>query len=236
MVEISKASQPPVAGGAGFKTAARVQTNWTAAAEKRVLIWLAARMPGWVNSDHLTLLGVLAMVAAGVCYWRAPVWPGWLVVVNVLLVVNWFGDSLDGTLARVRNRQRPRYGFYVDHVVDMIGAASLLGGLALSGYMQPLIALAMLVAWLLLSAELYLATYAIGRFEMSFGWFGPTETRIVLAIGNFVLLVKPRVHVFGRDMGLFDVGGVVGTACMVLVFAIAAWRHTAQLWREEKLD
>jgi phosphatidylglycerophosphate synthase len=227
---------PAVAGKAGFQSAARVQTNWTAAAEKRVLIWLAHRMPAWVNSDHLTLLGVLAMVAAGVFYWRATAWPGWLVVVNVLLVVNWFGDSLDGTLARVRNRQRPRYGFYVDHVVDIVGASSLLGGLALSGYMQPLIALAMLVAWLLLSAEVYLATYAIGRFEMSFGWFGPTETRIVLAIGNFVLLVKPHVHLFGRYMGLFDVGGIVATIAMLIVFTIATWRHTAQLWREEKLD
>lgn len=235
MSEITK-SAPPVEGKAGFKTAARVQTNWTAAAEKRLLIWIAQRMPLWVNSDHLTALGVLAMVAAGVCYWQARTWSGWLVVVNVLLVVNWFGDSLDGTLARVRNRQRPRYGFYVDHVVDMIGAASLLGGIALSGYMQPLIALAMLAAWLLLSGEVYLATYAIGRFEMSFGWLGPTETRILLAIGNFVLLVKPRVHIFGREMGLFDAGGLVGAAGMLVVFAISAWRHTAQLWREEKLD
>jgi len=226
----------PVPGKSGFKSTARVQTNWTAAAEKRALISMAGHMPRWVNSDHLTLLGVLAMLAAGVCYWAAQFWTGWLVVVNVMLVVNWFGDSLDGTLARVRNRQRPRYGFYVDHVVDMIGAASLLGGLACSGFMQPTIALSLLVAWLLLSAETYLATYVIGKFEMSFGWFGPTETRIVLAIGNFVLLVKPRVHILGRELALFDVGGIVAAAAMTLVFAIAATRHTAQLWREERLD
>ncbi len=225
----------PAKGDAGFKTAARVQTNWTAAAEKRLLIWLAGHMPAWVNSDHLTVLGTLAMVAAGAAYWAAQWWNGWFVVVNLLLVVNWFGDSLDGTLARVRNRQRPRYGFYVDHVVDMIGIVSLLGGLAFSGFMQPLVALALLVAWLLLSAEVYLATYVIGKFEMSFGFVGPTEGRILLAIGNFVLMVKPRVHILGREMGLYDVGGAIAAAGITLMFAISAAQHTAQLYNEERL-
>ncbi len=223
-------------GKGGFRAAARVQTNWTAAAEKRALIWMAERMPRAVNSDHLTALGALAMVGAGVAYWAAQYHAWWLAVVNLMLVVNWFGDSLDGTLARVRNRQRPRYGFYVDHVVDMVGTASLLGGLACSGYMRPLVAAALLVAWLLLSAEVYLATYAVGKFEMSFGRVGPTEARILLAIGNFVLMVKPRIHLLGRDLGLCDVGGIIGAAGMTLMFAVSAVRHTAQLWREEKLD
>ena len=109
--------------------------------EKKTLIWLAQRMPAWVNSDHLTLLGFVAMFAAGLCYWAASCDRADLIAVIVALAVNWFGDSLDGTLARVRNRLRPRYGFYVDHITDAIGTFFLMGGLALSSYMSPYIAL-----------------------------------------------------------------------------------------------
>src|SRR5262244_1976598 len=126
---------------AKFKDAERKQLSMLASAEKKTLIWLAHRMPAWVNSDHLTLLGFVAMFAAGLCYWAASFDRRALVAVIVALAINWFGDSLDGTLARVRNRQRPRYGFYVDHVVDALGALFLLGGLALSGFMSERIAL-----------------------------------------------------------------------------------------------
>src|SRR4029453_13284989 len=124
-----------------FKDATRELTSVLAPVEKRCLIWLAHRMPGFVNSDHLTLLALVAMAAAGLSYWLSARTPIGLVLVNVSLALNWFGDSLDGALARVRQQQRPRYGFYVDHVVDAFGAAFLFGGLALSGYMHPYIAL-----------------------------------------------------------------------------------------------
>src|SRR5438105_6495104 len=227
-------SSVPLAS-AEFKPATRIQQSVLASSEKRALLWLANRLPAWINSDHLTALGLAALMLAGCCYAAAKTNPLFLSLATLCLLVNWFGDSLDGTLARVRNRQRPRYGFYVDHVVDMIGAASLLGGLAFSGFMQPVVALALLVAWLLLSAEVYLATYAIGKFEMSFGFGAPTEARILLAIGNFVLMVKPWVHIMGREMGLYDVGGIIGAAGMTIMFATSAARHTAQLYREERL-
>src|SRR6185436_648851 len=148
-----------------FKEAERKQLSMLAAAEKKTLIWLAERMPAWVNSDHLTLLGFLAMIAAGLSYWAASWDRRALIVVIAALVVNWFGDSLDGTLARVRRRLRPRYGFYVDHINDAIGTFFLMGGLALSSYMNPLIALGLLIAYFLLSIEVYLTTYTIGAFH-----------------------------------------------------------------------
>jgi archaetidylinositol phosphate synthase len=127
--------------------------------------------------------------------------------VVVCLALNWLGDSLDGTLARFRRRLRPRYGFYVDHMVDSFGALGLMGGLALSGYMHPVIAIGLLIAFLMLSIQSYLATHTLGEFRLSFWRFGPTEMRILLVVGNLALLWKPRVHFAGSDYRLFDLEG-----------------------------
>jgi len=206
-----------------------------AVVEKKTLIWLAQRLPAWVNSDHLTLLGFISMIAAGLLYWAASVERMALLGVIVALAVNWFGDSLDGTLARVRNRLRPRYGFYVDHITDAIGTACLMGGLALSGYMTPYIGLGLLIAYLLLSIEVYLTTYTIGSFHLSFWSFGPTELRLLLCIGNIALFYRPVVHLAGREFLLFDVGGAIGICGMLMMLIWASVRHTIQLYNEERL-
>jgi phosphatidylglycerophosphate synthase len=219
-----------------FREAERKQLSFLAAAEKKTLIWLAHRMPEWVNSDHLTLLGFLAMTAAGLFYWAASVDPRALLAVIAALAVNWFGDSLDGTLARVRKRLRPRYGFYVDHITDAIGTSFLLGGMALSTYMSPLIALTLLIAYLLLSIEVYLTTYTIGAFHLSFWSFGPTELRLLLCVGNLALYFRgPMATLAGRQMRLFDIGGAIGIAGMALMLVWAAVRHTRELYNAERL-
>jgi archaetidylinositol phosphate synthase len=220
---------------ATFKDAERKQLSMLAAAEKKTLIWLAHRLPAWVNSDHLTLLGFIAMFAAGLCYWLSRYDRRALLLVIVALVVNWFGDSLDGTLARVRNRLRPRYGFYVDHVTDAIGTAFLMGGLALSSYMSPYIALGLLISFLLLSIEVYLTTYTIGAFHLSFWSFGPTELRVLLCIGNIALFWRPVVKLAGRQYLLFDVGGAIGICGMLAMLVWASIRHTRQLYNAERL-
>src|SRR5262245_62005323 len=180
-----------------FREAQRSLTSVLAPLEKRTLLWLAGTLPPWVNSDHLTALALAAMLLAGVSYWLARVSTTGLLLVVLCLAVNWFGDSLDGTLARVRQHQRPRYGFYVDHVVDAVGAVFLIGGMGMSGYMSPMVALILLVAYLLLLVETFLATYSLGTFTMSYFKVGPTELRILLAIGNMVLLVHPMAEIFG---------------------------------------
>jgi phosphatidylglycerophosphate synthase len=151
------------------------------------------------------------------------------------LALNWLGDSLDGTLARVRQRQRPRYGFYVDHMVDTFGAAALMGGLALSGYMHPWIAMGLLVAFLMLSIQSYLATHALGEFRLSFWRFGPTEIRILLAVGNLALLWKPMVHFLGGFYRLFDIGGAISIAGMGLMVVVFTAQNTLRLYREERI-
>jgi len=206
-----------------------------AGAEKRALVWIAERLPPRVNSDHLTALGLCSMIGVGAAFWVAARHPFVaLPLVPVLLAVNWFGDSLDGTLARVRQRQRPRYGFYVDHVVDVTGSVALFGGLAASGYMDPRLASAVLVAFLLLSAESYLATCTRGIFNMSFLGWGPTELRILLAAGALKLLWGSTVEPFGLDpVRLFDAGGAIALVGMLAAFVILAVRNGRALYQEE---
>jgi len=207
-----------------------------AAAEKAALIWMAKRLPRWVNSDHLTLLGFAAMPLAGLSYWLASRNRLALWVVVMALALNWFGDSLDGTLARVRNQQRPRYGYYVDHVLDMIGTIILLSGLAVSGWMSPLVALAMLVAFLLMAAEDFLATHVRRVFQLSFFGFGPTELRIILAIGTVRLFYSPWSHLGSLGtFRLFDVGGAVAIVAMAVKVVISSVRNAHDLYQAEKL-
>jgi archaetidylinositol phosphate synthase len=218
--------------GSEFHGAARVQRSFLAAMEKRALLWMAERTPRSIDSDHLTILGFFAQVMAGVSYALARGDRDWLLAVIGFLALNWLGDSLDGTLARVRQKQRPRYGFYVDHMMDSIGSLALMGGLAWSGYMHPSLAVALLVAFLLLSIQTYLATYTLGQFQLSFWNFGPTELRILLAIGNLALFRWPLV--LQAHYRLFDVGGIVGLAGMSLMLIYFTARNTRRLYLEER--
>ena len=196
----------------------REHRSFLAAAEKRLLIRMAGRMPASIHSDHLTVLALAAMALAGLGFWLARWDADWLWVVVGALAINWFGDSLDGTLARVRRVERPRYGFYVDHVLDIVGITLLLAGLACSAFMTPVIALSLLVAYLLVSGEVFLATAVHGVFRMSFAGVGPTELRILLAVGAIALRGDPHVNF-----------GVLGRArCSTLA---ASWRLPVWSWR-----
>ena len=238
MVEYCEQANPGVLAefrklGTVFSNARRIQTSFVANAEKRALLWLAERTPEWIHSDHLTTLGFFGQVGAGVCYVLSGGNKYFLLAGIVCLAVNWLGDSLDGTLARYRSQQRPRYGFYVDHMVDSFGAVALMGGLALSGYMHPWIAVGLLVAFLILSIQSYLATYTMGEFQLSFWSFGPTELRILLAIGNLALLRWPMV-LHGRYR-LFDIGGAIGLAGMAILLAVFTVKNGYRLYCEERV-
>ncbi len=218
-----------------FHTAPRIHQALTASLERRTLTFLAHHTPGAITSDHLTFLGLLAQLAAGASYALARHHRPALLLVNAFIALNWLGDSLDGTLARVRNQQRPRYGFYVDHATDLLGATALMSGLAASGFLHPTVALAMLIAFLLLSAESFLATHTLARFHLSTGPFGPTEIRLLLIAGNCALLRSPNARLFGHTFLLFDLGGTIATACMLLTALTLTLRHTTELYKAEPL-
>jgi phosphatidylglycerophosphate synthase len=218
-----------------FRAALRVNQALTASIEKRVLQWMAERAPKWLSSDQLTLLGLNAQIGAGIFYVLSRYNRYALLLVILCLMLNWLGDSMDGTLARVRCQQRPRYGFYVDHMVDVFGSIALMCGLGCSGLLHWQTAIAMLVAFLLLSSESYLATYSLSCFELSQGIFGPTEIRILLVIGNLALLRSPYSTLFGHKMLLFDLGGTIAAAGMFAMAILVTVRHTAQLYRQEPL-
>ncbi|MGH9810722.1 MAG: CDP-alcohol phosphatidyltransferase family protein, partial [Terriglobia bacterium] len=199
------------------------------------LLWLAAHTPERIGPDQLTILGLASQIGAGAFYAVAGHNRLALLGVIACLALNWLGDSLDGTLARARQQQRPRYGFYVDHMVDSFGSLALMGGLALSGYMNPWIAIGLLIGFLMLSIQSYLATHALGEFRLSFWRFGPTELRILLAIGNLALFWKPVVHLVGGKYRLFDVGGAIGLTGMALMVVAFTLQNTIRLYREERI-
>jgi phosphatidylglycerophosphate synthase len=218
-----------------FESARRVNQALTAGMEKRALQWLAEHAPKWVSSDQLTVLGLGAQIGAGVCYAMSRFDRRALLLAIVCLALNWLGDSLDGTLARVRRQERPRYGFYVDHIVDILGAVALMCGLGFSGLLHWPTAMAMLIAFLVLSSESYLATYTLKCFELSQGMFGPTEIRILLAAGSLAALRSPYSTVLGHRLLLFDLGGIIATLGMAWMAIAVTVRHTAQLYRQEPL-
>jgi len=214
----------------------RVHHSILSSIEKKTLIWLAERLPPWVNSDHLTALGFVSLAAVGASYWYSRQSKLGLALAVFFFILNWFGDSLDGTLARVRNRQRPRYGFYLDHVLDAFGSVFVFAGLALSGYMSERIAVGLLVAYLLVSIEVYLTTHTIGKFNLSFAAFSPTELRLLLIAGNIALLYKPLVLLAGKEYLLFDVGGAIGILGLATAAIWSAVKHGVFLYRAERLS
>lgn len=218
-----------------FQDATREQTSILAPLEKAALRALARRMPAQVNSDHLSLLGLIAMFLAGIFYAASGCNPLMLHLVNLCIFLNWFGDSLDGTLARYRDRLRPRYGFYVDHIIDTFGTMFLIFGLAISGYMTERVAAATLILFLMLAINSYLAAYTLGIFKISHGKLGPTEIRLVLIVGNLVLMYSPHTRIFGHQFLLFDVGGVVSMAVMGTMLVYSSIKNTHTLYEQERL-
>jgi archaetidylinositol phosphate synthase len=194
-----------------------------AAPEARVLQSIAGRLPNWVKPDHLTALGVVAALGIAVAYVLSNGDAAWLWAASALLVVHWLGDSLDGTLARVRRSERPRYGYYLDHLVDAFATAAIGIGLGLSPYMLLAVGLAIVVAYLILSINTYLETHAFGVFTLGYGRFGPTEARLMLIAVNTLLVLG----IVGN--GVLDLLGIGLAAAMIAALIGRAGRNLRRL-------
>jgi archaetidylinositol phosphate synthase len=203
--------------------------------ERRFLPWLAGKLPRWILPDDMTALGVLA--AFGVCaaYQFSNEGNGWLWVASGLLVVQWLGDSLDGTLARVRKIQRPKYGYYLDHIVDAIATAAIGLGLGLSPFMLLSIGALIVVGYLILSINVYLESMAFGRFRLGYGYFGPTEIRAVLILLNTALALELGLDftILELQMTVFDVIGLAIVAVMLSLLCVRVFGNLSELAKEE---
>ena len=199
-----------------------------AAPEARILRALAARMPRSIRSNHLTAIGTIAAAAAGIAYALTTYHPAWLWVASAMLVVNWLGDSLDGTLARVRGTQRPKYGYYLDHVVDAFSTAVIGLGIGLSPYVDLGLALGMVIVYLALSINVYLESSVFGVFKISYGRIGPTEVRLLLIALNTLVVFwpSPTSVVANWTLGIILAGMV----------ALFVGRFVRNLYRLAKLE
>src|SRR5262245_59334774 len=213
----------------------RELTFLLAVPERRLLHWMAARLPAWVTSDQLTGLGVAAATATGVAYGLSGLHTAWLWVASAMLVVQWFGDSLDRTLARVRQLERPRYGYYLDHVVDAYSTAAIGIGLGISPYVSFGIALGLVVVYLVLSIIVYLESAVFGAFRLAYGRLGPTEIRLLLIIINTVLALHHTFFGQGVVPVRMVADGVFATAGLGML-AMLAHRFARNLRALSRLE
>ncbi len=187
--------------------------------ERPALAWMAKKMPAWVTPDLLTLTGLLATVIIFVSYILTNRNPAFLWLASFGFVLNWFGDSLDGTLSRYRHIERPRYGFFIDHTIDAISEVLIFLGLGLSPYIDFRIACLFLIGYLLLSILTYIATYVNGVFRISFLKLGPTEMRLIAIFINTFLFFIPAVKTFTFKFGTFSLYDLFALFMALVFFA-----------------
>jgi archaetidylinositol phosphate synthase len=206
-----------------------------ARAERRFLPWLAGKLPRWILPDDMTALGVAAALGVCAAYQLTNEGRGWLWVASALLIVQWIGDSLDGTLARVRRIQRPKYGYYLDHLVDAVATAAIGIGLGLSPYMLLSVGTLIVVAYLILSINVYLESYAFGRFSLGYGYLGPTEIRVILIALNTSLALGLGLdfNLVELNLTVFDLIGLGIAAAMIVLLTTRALKNLRELAHEE---
>ena len=213
----------------------RVRAALTAGIEKRILESMARRLPRWVHSDHLTVLGVFAAIGVGAGYALSAWSVHWLWLASVSLALNWYGDSLDGTLARVRHAQRPRYGYYLDHAVDAFTTVLIGLGLGLSPFLSLYAGLGIAILYLLMSINVYLEAKVFGEFKMDYGVLGPTEARLLLIVLNTVaiwLTTSGRITPAEVEPG----ANLVITGVLTIMAVLLLWRFGGNLRRLARED
>lgn len=218
-----------------METAKRELTFLLAKPERWLLRAIAAKLPYSIRSNHLTALGVVGAVGAGVAYALSAHQPAWLWAASLMLVVNWFGDSLDGTLARVRHAERPRYGYYIDHIIDAFSTAVVGIGIGLSPYVRLELALVLVVLFLTLAINVYLESAVFGVFKISYARIGPTEARIILILANALLVLGPAV-LGAPEIWVTIVANAVVVllaSAMLTVLAVRFGRNLHRLARSE---
>lgn len=205
-------------------TSDRIQASFSSKIEKKALVWMASRLPHWMNPDHLTIIGFAGALLSGLGYVLTNWNEAFLWLSSLGFVINWYGDSLDGTLARVRQIQRPKYGFFIDHNVDAITALVISVGAGISPYFSFSAVLLVLIGYLILCIFTYINTYLRGVLKISYSGFGPTELRLAIILLNTIVYFVPMeqnsiLEIKGVKLRFFDLAAVgVAIVLMVLYF------------------
>lgn len=222
------------------ENAKRIQTSILNAAEKKALVWLAGKQPRWMTSNGLTIIGIIGsfMIFAG--YVLTNLGIEWLWLASAGFVVNWYGDSLDGTLARVRGTQRPLYGYYLDHTVDALNEFLMFFGIGLSVLCNIWIALTGFVLYLLLTLNVSMNAHLRQEFKLTYASLGPTELRLIVIIVNTLFILVKPLHeysrhylIFGYDvhLTLFDYVAGVLVAALAVVYIVTVFKDLAEYAR-----
>ena len=218
-------------GKSGKESHKRINDILLGPLERPALQWLAARMPGWVNPDILTGVGLLGSAVIFFSYWLTNSSAQFLWLASLGLVINWFGDSLDGTLARFRKIERPKYGFFIDHTVDAVSTLLVVFGLGLSPYVRFEIACLALIGYLLMSVFVYIRTCVEGVFKISYGRFGPTEVRLIVIIANTIIyfLGNPTVTLPLGVLSIYDLIAAIVAIILTVIFLVSTVRQAREL-------
>lgn len=220
----------------------RIQTSLLNAIEKEILVWLAKRQPRWMTSDILTAIGVAGAIVVAIGYVLSNYHVGWFCLASLGFAINWYGDSLDGTLARVRGTQRPIYGFYLDHNIDGITMAIMCVGAGLSDLLNLYIAMGVLAVYLLLSISVYINAHLKGEFKLTYAGMGPTEFRLIMIVVNtlFALITPLRewatsftIANTSISLGAFDIIGLFILIVLIIIY-LNNFKHDAETYA--KLD
>ena len=218
----------------------RIQTSVLNGVEKKVLVWLAERQPRWMTSDILTGIGVVGAVVVALGYFLSNYRIEWLWLASLGFVINWYGDSLDGTLARVRKTQRPIYGFYLDHNIDGVTMAIMCVGAGLSVMLNLYIAMAVLAVYLLLSISVYINAHLKGEFKLTYAGMGPTEFRLIMIVVNTLFIFANSLREWSVNFtvagvsvtfGVFDFIGLAILLVLVLIY-LNNFKHDAKEYAE----
>lgn len=207
----------------------RIQTSLLNGVEKKVLVWLAQRQPRWADSDMLTFVGFIGAVVIALGFLLSNLSVHFLWITILGFAINWYGDSLDGTLARVRKEQRPVYGFYIDHTVDAINEAFMFMGAGLSPFMRFDLACVLLVFYLMLTLNVSMNAHLKGEFRLTYAKLGPTEFRLICVVACMLLMWVPGIREcflefpwFGGllSIGILDVIGAVILLALVIIYVV----------------
>ena len=214
--------------------AVRIQTSFLNAAEKKILVWLAVRQPKWMTSDILTLIGTAGSVIAALGYVLSSRNIAYLWLSSLGFIINWYGDSLDGTLARVRNRQRPVYGYYLDHTVDCVSELLIFAGIGLSGLMHFPLAMLILVLYLMLTINVSINAHLKKEFKLTYAKMGPTEFRLIAIAVNTLFATY---IIFGREITLeaLDYIGIAILLVLSAIYLVTVFKDAAEYARRDPM-